>query len=45
MRLVDESRPNAAPFEDEGRRIGADVGSLSAIVVVANVAEDRKSVV
>ena len=44
MRLVDESRPNAAPLEDEGRRIGADVDSLNAIVVVANAPDDAAAV-
>lgn len=44
MRLVDESRPNAAPLEDEGRRIGADVDSLHAIVVVANAPDDAAAV-
>ena len=44
MRLVDESRTNAAPLEDEGRRIGAGVDSLNAIVVVANAPDDAAAV-
>lgn len=44
MRLVDESRPNAAPLEDEGRRIGADADSLNAIVVVASAPDDAAAV-
>ena len=44
MRLVDESRPGAAALEDEGRRIGADAGSLHAIVVVANMPDDAAAV-
>jgi hypothetical protein len=44
MRLVDESRPDAAPLEDEGRRIGAGVDSLNAIVVVASAADDAAAV-
>ena len=44
MRLVDESRPNAAALEDEGRRIGADADSLHAIVVVANAPDDAAAV-
>lgn len=44
MRLVDESRPGAAPLEDEGRRIGADLDSLHAIVVVASAPDDAAAV-
>ncbi len=44
MRLVDESRPDAAALEDEGRRIGAGVDSLNAIVVVANAPDDAAAV-
>jgi len=44
MRLVDESRPNAAALEDEGRRIGADVDSLNAVVVVATFPDDAAAV-
>ena len=42
--MVDESRPNAAALEDEGRRIGADVDSLHAVVVVANAPDDAAAV-
>jgi len=44
MRLVDESRPDAAPLEEEGRRIGAGVDALNAIVVVATAADDAAAV-
>lgn len=44
MRLVDESLPDAAPLEDEGRRIGGGVDALNAIVVVANAADDAAAV-
>ena len=44
MRLVDESRADAAALEDEGRRIGANVDSLHAVVVVANVPDDAAAV-
>ena len=44
MTLVDESSPNAAALEDEGRRIGAGVDSLHAIVVVARAPDDAAAV-
>ncbi|NUQ22115.1 MAG: hypothetical protein HOQ09_14290, partial [Gemmatimonadaceae bacterium] len=40
MRLVDESRPGATWWEDEGRRIGEELGAVTAAVVVAPSAED-----
>ena len=44
MRLVDESRPTAAAWEDEGRRIGAGLDAITAIVVVASMADDAAAV-
>lgn len=44
MRLVDESRPNAVAFEDEGRRIGAALDSVNAITVAAAVPDDAAAV-
>ena len=44
MRLVDESRPSAAAWEDEGRRIGAALDALAAVVVVGVVPDDAAAV-
>ena len=44
MRLVDESRPTAAAWEDEGRRIGAGLDAITAIVVVASMPDDAAAV-
>ena len=44
MRLVDESRPSAAGWEDEGRRIGANLDSITALVVVASTPDDAAAV-
>ena len=44
MRLVDESRADASWWEDEGRRIGAELGSVSAAVVVAPTAEHAAAI-
>lgn len=40
MRLVDASRPGAAWWEDEGRRLGEELGDVTAAVVVAPSADD-----
>ena len=40
MRLVDESRANAAWWEDEGRRIGASLDGVNAAVVAGADPED-----
>ncbi|HEX8851714.1 MAG TPA: hypothetical protein VF761_19455 [Gemmatimonadaceae bacterium] len=44
MRLVDESRADAAWWEDEGRRIGAELGSVHAAVVVAPTPDDAAAI-
>ncbi len=44
MRLVDESRPSAAAWEDEGRRIGATLDALTAVVVAAASPDDAAAV-
>ncbi len=44
MRLIDESRPTAAAWEDEGRRIGAGLDAITAIVVVASMPDDAAAV-
>ena len=44
MRLVDESRADAAWWEDEGRRIGAELGSVNAAVVVAPTPDDAAAI-
>ena len=44
MRLVDESRPSAASWEDEGRRIGAALDAVAAVVIVAATPDDAAAV-
>lgn len=44
MRLTDEARPGATWWEDEGRRIGEELGAVHAAVVIAPSPDDAAAI-